>query len=322
MHAIVDILIIALSAIALKAFFLLVKRKDDNPIINSYIPIQDIAAGSGSGFFRFTILRLIPPCIVFIGETALLKRFETNNVNTLPMLLTTVTLFVFPTYIAALRKAFTFKERVISLIMIITYFAAAILIWGLSSIFDFSILAPSNLQSFIDNIWATIIAALIVVSFFELLRNDPAQKNQDIDNYNYRVFSLVEHRIRILGPKYFKIINDAAKKYNASQSLLKAIIIYEDLNRPAIVRKLENILVLLPGAKMTVGIAQVEATIPLSDEMSIYKAAQQLSLTHEADLENTITAIRRYNPSEKYINSVLQIQSIVSKLDSPHSNLA
>ena len=57
---------------------------------------------------------------------------------------------------------------------------------------------------------------------------------------------------------------------------MKAILIYEDSNRPKIMRIIENALVLLLKQEFTVGIAQVTSDIPLSDKESIIKWRRSL----------------------------------------------
>ena len=102
-------------------------------------------------------------------------------------------------------------------------------------------------------------------------------------------------------------------EYQTSKTLLFSILVYENLNRPEWIRHIENILVRLPGAKMTVGIAQVTSTFPLSDIESIELAAEQLQYTYSTTEANIIRNIRCYNPSDKYVASVLEIKGILAE---------
>jgi phosphoglycerol transferase MdoB-like AlkP superfamily enzyme len=105
---------------------------------------------------------------------------------------------------------------------------------------------------------------------------------------------------------------------NTSVPLLYAVLIYEDMNRPVWLRKVENIIVKLTKKELTVGIAQVKSRKPLTDIESMRKAAAILSDTHELNryFEQRIyssaqfqSAINKYNKSPRYHDAVAAILS-------------
>ena len=111
--------------------------------------------------------------------------------------------------------------------------------------------------------------------------------------------------------RFGEVINKVCSEHQTSKALLFSILVYEDLNRPQWIRRIENILVRLPGAKLTVGIAQVTSTFPLSDTESIELASEKLAFTDSAPENQVIRSIHRYNPSNRYIASVLEIRGIL-----------
>ena len=109
--------------------------------------------------------------------------------------------------------------------------------------------------------------------------------------------------------------------------LLRAILIYENVNRPAWVRLLERAIVRVPGVRLTVGIAQVMSKRPLSDNDSITKAYELLAEENKRlqdsgyfcdDYSRIESLIRIYNPSKKYHKEVLSVYRLIA---SEHGSL-
>ena len=307
------IVITVLSTIAMWACFRLIERHGNTPRANSYMTLSQIAAGEGSGFFRFLVLRISPPLVVLIGEAAILAKWKSSVSQQLVCLSISALLYVFLTYVPSLIRGFTFGERFLSLTLIFAYPALALAIGAITQYFDFSKLAPSNFQAIVDSIWQTLIAAIIIITFYEFLRNCPEEKyNEQFELYD-RKSQLVIRDFRYISDRFGKTVNRVCSEYQTSKTLLFSILVYENLNRPQWIRHIENILVRLPGAKLTVGIAQVTSTFPLSDVESIELAAEQLRYTYSATEANTIKSIRCYNPSDKYVASVLEIKGILAE---------
>ncbi|KAB7788377.1 hypothetical protein [Bifidobacterium cebidarum] len=309
----IDIIYVCTVIIAFTAmlgFSLLIKRRDERPTLNSYYTIEAIASGEGSGFFRFNLLRFTPVCIVTFAETSILCSVHYNIYLRFVAVLISTLLFIACTYVINIIKAFTFGERLINIYCIAGCICFSSLIVYISVFYDYSVFAPSDIEAFIDNIWGTLSSALILVAFFELLRNDNHKEFESLSAVE-RKERLIKKCFSRLYSKYYIFVRHAASKNNASLSLLMAILIYEDLNRPWYIRKIENVLVNLPGAQLTVGIAQVKSSVPLSDEESIFKASEILYGTADVPRVNLVYAICRYNSSYSYVGSILEIKEIL-----------
>lgn len=309
------IVMVVLSAAAMWACFRLIERHGNTPRANSYMTLSQIAAGEGSGFFRFLVLRIFPPLVVLTGEASILAKWKSSTSQQLVCLSISALLYVFLTYVPSLIHGFTFGERFLSLTLLFAYPALALVIGAITRYFDFSKLAPSNFQAIVDSMWQTFIAAIVIITFYEFLRNRPGEKyNEQFELYD-RKTQLVIRNFRYISDRFGETVNRVCLEYQTSKALLFSILVYENLNRPEWIRHIENILVRLPGAKMTVGIAQVTSTFPLSDIESIELAAEQLQYTYSTTEANIIRNIRCYNPSDKYVASVLEIKGILAEND-------
>lgn len=80
------IVMVVLSAAAMWACFRLIERHGNTPRANSYMTLSQIAAGEGSGFFRFLVLRIFPPLVVLTGEASILAKWEKLNQSTTRLL--------------------------------------------------------------------------------------------------------------------------------------------------------------------------------------------------------------------------------------------
>ena len=104
-----------ISAFSMWSIFLVIKNKHSETPISSYIPISEITAGSGTGVFRYIILRAVPVILITVGEISFLQKKEADL---LPLSITTVAsiiIYTIPSYILPIRKSFSFGERFIKL---------------------------------------------------------------------------------------------------------------------------------------------------------------------------------------------------------------
>ena len=86
------------------------------------------------------------------------------------------------------------------------------------------------------------------------------------------------------------------------------------MNRPAIVRWLEQLCVRIPKVRLSVGLAQVQSDTPINDDDSIRIAAAKLSHTAEADRSEIIKKLKNYNNDESYLNNIELINCIVIEM--------
>ncbi|WP_137652851.1 hypothetical protein [Bifidobacterium moukalabense] len=300
-----------LSSIAMWACFRLIERHETTPRANSYMALSQVIAGEGSGFVRFLILRGFPPLIVLIAETSILAKLGASANQCLFCPFVSALIYVLLTYLPSFIHGFTFGEKFLSAILILTYPCIAVFIGVISRYVDFSRFAPSNLQTLIDGIWQTFLVSIVIITFYEMLRNYPDERYIKQDELHDRKVQIVKRELELILCRFKEVIITTCANYDTSPSLLLSILIYEDLNRPQWIRLIENILVRLPGAKLTVGIAQVTSTFPLSDVESIDLASAQLRYTNNLTTTQMIRTIRQYNPSDKYVASILEIKGIV-----------
>ena len=132
------IVMVVLSAAAMWACFRLIERHGNTPRANSYMTLSQIAAGEGSGFFRFLVLRIFPPLVVLTGEASILAKWKSSTSQQLVCLSISALLYVFLTYVPSLIHGFTFGERFLSLTLLFAYPALALVIGAITRYFDFS----------------------------------------------------------------------------------------------------------------------------------------------------------------------------------------
>ncbi|OZG60570.1 hypothetical protein BLEM_1766 [Bifidobacterium lemurum] len=306
-------MVIITAAVAMYACFLLIKRRDRQPAINSYMPLSAIVAGQSSGFFRQIVLRFTPIIIILIAELAVLSEMKVDFAAKMMALFMSTLLFSIATYGVSAAKAFGFGERLLNISVILLNCILSVALGITSLSFDYSCLAPSNFSSMIDSLWSSLSVALVIIVFFELLRNDPEEKQTESNALQGRKETLIIRSFSQQVQRYISVIKQESQKQSASPSLLTSILIYEDLNRPKWIRTVENLLVAIPGTKLTVGIAQVESTVPLSDEESISNAAQRLFNTQQEDISQMVGAVIKYNQSEQYVGAVMEIFSVLKR---------
>lgn len=207
-YAIISIL----SSATMWACFRLIKRHGNTPRANSYMTLSQIAIGEGSGFFRFLVLRFFPPLVVLTGEAAILAKWKSSVNQQIICLSVSALLYVSLSYVPPLIRGFTFGERFLSLTLILAYPVLAFLIGAMTQCIDFSQFAPSNLQTMIDGIWQTFITAIIVITFYELLRNYTEEKYIEQDELYDRKSQIVQFElpISLFNPTIARALNQLA----------------------------------------------------------------------------------------------------------------
>jgi len=140
--------------------------------------------------------------------------------------------------------------------------------------------------------------------------DDSITKDITISNYVMSSYTVIKD-------KYSIDIIGACDKYQCSIPLLYSILIYENMNRPALIRSLENQLVKVFRLELTVGIAQIKSNKLLTDKESIYGAAKILSNTKCINIidksKEYQDAISKYNLGTNYADSVYTVLSKLMK---------
>lgn len=152
---------------------------------------------------------------------------------------------------------------------------------------------------------ATELWIITAVFFYGLL------KNFDYSTMNNEIETKLENRYIALKDRFKHVINDDFKKDKTLNDLLFAVMIFEDFNRPAIFRWLENRLFCF-GFVKTTGIMQVRSAEVLTDENSIILAQDILLSSHKkystvAEYDQVGKILIDYNPDAYYRSEVREL---------------
>ena len=120
-----------------------------------------------------------------------------------------------------------------------------------------------------------------------------------------------------LDKEYGKVINEISTDNNPFRLIILSILIFENFNRPRIIRLFERIWVRLTKQKTTQGIMQTLAERPLSDLDSVKNGTNYLFTKYSeyAKEESSYSlfrrTIKRHCPDKKYIRQVLFIAKCI-----------
>ncbi|MDE8667902.1 hypothetical protein PY310_04810 [Pseudarthrobacter sp. H3Y2-7] len=172
-------------------------------------------------------------------------------------------------------------------------------------------LAP-DFSGLIDNLWSSLFAALLVVLYFDssrLTKNDKSSERRQPSTYIVHWF---EKLSSVHGERISAKTNDDV----LLKLIVYSILIVENYNRPGWMRKVENLVVRLPHTELTVGIAQVRSSRPLSDaasiDLAIDKIRNSLKAHNSSDGLNGVPKVpsgvlEDYNPSDDYREMVTEV---------------
>lgn len=173
-----------------------------------------MVAGEGSGFIRFLILRGFPPLIIPIGETSILAKLGASADQCLFHPFISALIYVLPTYLPSFIHGFTFGEKFLNAILILTYPCIALFIGIISRYVDFSRFAPSNLQTIIDGIWQTFLASIIIITFYEILSNHHDEMHIKQDELYDRKTQVVKRELELILCHFKEVITATCTDYN------------------------------------------------------------------------------------------------------------
>lgn len=175
---------------------------------------SQVVAGEGSGFIRFLILRGFPPLIIPIGETSILAKLGASADQCLFHPFISALIYVLPTYLPSFIHGFTFGEKFLNAILILTYPCIALFIGIISRYVDFSRFAPSNLQTIIDGIWQTFLASIIIITFYEILSNHHDEMHIKQDELYDRKTQVVKRELKLILCHFKEVITATCTDYN------------------------------------------------------------------------------------------------------------
>jgi len=324
-----DIFIIFLALIAgafIEIFFRLVKYKDsfnkNSPkprysSYNNYQSVTEFVAGGNRKWLGYILFRSMPPFIILTMFASFLARYFSNQAIFYPVILAAfISLFPRDIYCLFLNKK-TWREKLIHAMNILLVIMIAYLVTTFYGLDFLKYLAPSA-SGLVDNLWSSILVALLVIFYFEVT-NQRTKINEDHDEVIARD-NYILNSFKKINTLYGDIINSECIKYNCPKPLLYAVLIYENMNRPVLFRSLENILIRVFKKPMTVGIAQVMSKTPLTDRESIQKAAKIIGEADSVDPidfigpwtysgDMLIVALGSYNKDPCYRDNIYKILS-------------
>lgn len=312
-----------IAGIIIELFFRLIKYRDalnrENPRpisaygtvgdASNYMTVSQYLSGGNRRWLNYFLFRLLPPALIFILLVAVLSRYL-HITQHFPYLLVAATISLIPRDFAAFFKTRIISEKLLHFFNMILVVALVPLIWLLGKRVDLSFVAPS-IDGLIDNLWSNLLIAMLVLFYLRSTNMGARYQDQAAEETalsNYVVSSYTKIR-----DKYAVVIEGACAEHLCSKQILYAVLIYENMNRPNLLRSFENWLVRLFHLELTVGIAQVKSDKPLSDEESIQRAAKILegSIYADsgvgsgfADIQQLEDVLKDYNSSKVYAESV------------------
>ena len=257
------------------------------------------------------ILFIVLPAIVTFALVLGLTQFI--NSDTVMMKWTMVGALVI-CYAAYDIVHFICHKPYVATVLMYVFFLAVTLSVGtgllfLSNFISFTKILPSAI-GLRDGIWSALFASIVVAWFIKFTNmSDPSrQSSPSAGSRN----DFIRQQVQLTEWQYGEVICRTADKYHLDGKLLHAIVTYENLNRPKIVRRIENLLVRLPRVSLTVGVAQIKSDKPLTDEESIDAMGNLVALMCQnkqipltpADERSVLT---EYNGSSRYADSVQEI---------------
>lgn len=316
MHQILFSIVVGLIAFGIiELIFLLVKNKNalqSSPLVYqpmNYMTLAQFLTINNRRWVNYYLFIFLPPVVIEILQLSILEKFNDGNFAFLSIMIT----WLFHSFIKNLRYLLERRrynsERLLLVLNSILLLLVYLVLYIISRYVNFAIVAPT-LNGLIDNVWSTLIVALLILIYFKITNMNSETK------YNYLKPNIENVKEKFIENSFWEIytkFNDTiivtSRENKCSSNLLYSILIYENLNRPWIVRKLENLLVLLPRVSLTVGIAQIWSNKPLSDEESIKWASKKLKNTEGLTVSELIVPIQKYNEGKNYVSEILEIKS-------------
>lgn len=289
-------------------------RPDQQHIQTAYLSVADYVVTRPQRRLYYLAFRHLPPLIVTMLLCGLLNKLF-PALWTLPYLLAaTFSSVLFGSFRESLRRGVYLSERLVHVYNVIVINLMAVLAEFFSHTAWLAAATPS-LEGIVDNIWSSLFVSLIIVAFIEFSsRRYPTNRSEERRDITER---FVAASLSGIESKFGNHVDSLCGSDLLLRRLMRAILVFEDMNRPAWVRRLERVLVRVPGVTMTVGVAQVRSERPLSDLDSITVAHKLLakerspvdvSGEEESRLKELIGV---YNGGAKYMEDVLSVYRLV-----------
>ena len=322
------LLVSVAAGLIIELFFQLVKYRDSlnkevpRPVTaygnlanaNNYMSVSEYLSGGNRKWVNYFLFRAVPPLVVFILLSGALSKYLGVSNYSLYILLAAVASLAFRD-LQQVIKANLISEKLLHIANSVLVLVLAVVVALLAQLVDFAIIAPS-VTGLIDNLWSSLLIAMLVLIYIRATDmnsryRDESAEDTAIDNYIFNSYLTIKN-------KHSEVIEKACHKQSCSPQILYAVLIHENMNRPAWMRAIENKIVQVFGLKLSIGIAQVQSSKSLTDEESIKQAAKILAGSNYADsgyddgfdnIEQLQDVLKLYNDDEEYADAISQIIS-------------
>ena len=306
----------------IEAFFQLVKYKDslnsNNPIsyvsfVSNYLSVRQFVSYGRRKWVNYFLFRTLPVAVIVLLVVSIEQRyFKVNQPWSYAFWAAIVSLLFRDTW-GIFKKRKFISERLIHTTNVLLVICTGTFIGLMGNWFNLSIIAPSSIDDLLDNLWSSMIVAMLVLFYFRVT-NMGSGHNIAEDENNIAFTNYVVRALGDIYDNYHESIDLFCEDESCNKLLLYSILVYEDMNRPRLIRKIENTIVTLFKCELTVGIAQVKSKKPLTDVESIKIAARILRSTNDCDMYDN-AEIKRvvgvYNSGKVYAQTIVEIMNII-----------
>lgn len=306
----------------IEAFFQLVKYKDslnsNNPIsyvsfVSNYLSVRQFVSYGRRKWVNYFLFRTLPVAVIVLLVVSIEQRyFKVNQPWSYAFWAAIVSLLFRDTW-GIFKKRKFISERLIHITNVLLVICTGTFIGLMGNWFNLSIIAPSSIDDLLDNLWSSMIVAMLVLFYFRVT-NMGSGHNIAEDENNIAFTNYVVRALGDIYDNYHESIDLFCEDESCNKLLLYSILVYEDMNRPRLIRKIENTIVTLFKCELTVGIAQVKSKKPLTDVESIKIAARILRSTNDCDMYDN-AEIKRvvgvYNSGKAYAQTIVEIMNII-----------
>ena len=306
----------------IEAFFQLVKYKDslnsNNPIsyvsfLSNYLSVRQFVSYGRRKWVNYFLFRTLPVAVIVLLVVSIEQRhFKVNQPWSYAFWAAIVSL-LFRDIWGIFKKRKFISERLIHITNVLLVICTGTFIGLMGNWFNLSIIAPSSIANLLDNLWSSMIVAMLVLFYFRVT-NMGGSHNVAEDENNTAFTNYVVRALGDIYDNYHESIDLFCRDESCNKLLLYSILVYEDMNRPRVIRKIENAIVTFLKCELTVGIAQVKSKKPLTDVESIKIAARILRSTNDCDMYDN-AEIKRvvgvYNSGKVYAQTIVEIMNII-----------
>ena len=306
----------------IEAFFQLVKYKDslnsNNPIsyvsfLSNYLSVRQFVSYGRRKWVNYFLFRTLPVAVIVLLVVSIEQRYFKVNQPWSYAFLSAIVSLLFRDIWGIFKKRKFISERLIHITNVLLVIFTGISIGLISNAVNLSIIAPSKIDNLLDNLWSSMIVAMLVLFYFRVT-NMGGSHNVAEDENNTAFTNYVVRALGDIYDNYHESIDLFCRDESCNKLLLYSILVYEDMNRPRVIRKIENAIVTFLKCELTVGIAQVKSKKPLTDVESIKIAARILRSTNDCDMYDN-AEIKRvvgvYNSGKVYAQTIVEIMNII-----------